>query len=109
MPDRVRSPSTPVIPTTTPNRPATTPQTPAATTAATGWAPKSNDKVLFVAMNNSDAHRSTQESDALKARGTNVTVIQDTKVNDTITTRSASGDVATQNLATPEGARAVRT
>lgn len=105
MPDRVRNPSTPVIPTTTPNRPATTPQTPATpANAPAGWAPKSNDKVLFVAMNNSDAHRSTQESDALKARGTNVTVIQDAKVDDTITTRSASGEVATHKLSTPEGA-----
>jgi len=105
VPDRVRSNPTPVIPTTTPSRPATAPQAPAAPAAAdAGWAPKSNDKVLFVAVNNSAAHRSTLESDALKARGTNVTVVQDLKVNDTITTRSASGEVATHNLATPEGA-----
>jgi len=105
VPDRVRTPPTPVIPTTTPNRPATTPQTSATpANAPASWAPKSNDTVLFIAVNNSDAHRSTLESDALKARGTNVTVIQDTKVDDTITTRSASGEVATHKLSTPEGA-----
>ena len=61
----------PRAPTTTPTQPSTptrpaTPQAPAA--PAAGWAPKTNDKVLFVAMNTSDAHRSTLESDALKAR-----------------------------------------
>ncbi len=87
--------------TTTPARPAT-PHAPAAPAAPQGWAPKSNDKVLFVAMNNSDAHRSTLEADALKARGTNVTVLQDLKVNDTITTTSG-GVSKTHDLSTPEG------
>jgi|APLak6261679142_1056127.scaffolds.fasta_scaffold00102_27 hypothetical protein len=83
-------------PSTTPNRPATTP-TPQTPTAPAGWAPKSNDKVLFVAMNNSDAHRSTLESDALKARGTNVTVIKDAAKDDTINGA---------DLSKPEGAMA---
>ncbi|MBL8921584.1 MAG: hypothetical protein JNJ54_22175 [Myxococcaceae bacterium] len=105
MPDRVNRNPAPVVPTTTPNRP-TTPQAPSTPTtpANTGWAPKSNDKVLFVAMNNSDAHRSTLESDALKARGTNVTVIQDAKKDDQITTRDASGALKTHDLASQDGA-----
>ncbi len=76
---------------------ATAPTTPQAPAPAAGWAPKSNDKVLFVAMNNSDAHRSTLESDALQARGTNVTVIKDAAKDDTI---------GGQDLSTAEGARA---
>ena len=69
------TPRPPTAPTdATPTTHPAAPQTPA---APAGWAPKSNDKVLFVAMNNSDAHRSTLESDALKARGTNVTVLMD--------------------------------
>jgi murein DD-endopeptidase MepM/ murein hydrolase activator NlpD len=68
------------------------------------WAPKSNDQVLFVAMNNSDAHRSTLESDALKARGTNVKVIQDSQVADSITTKDASGTSKTHDLTTQDGA-----
>lgn len=105
MPDRVTRPTTPVVPSTT-NRQETpqTPATPTTTPANAGWAPKSNDKVLFVAMNNSDAHRSTQESDALKARGTNVTVLQDLKKDDTITTKNAAGQLATHDLTTQEGA-----
>ncbi len=74
---------------------STAPQAPAEQPAA-GWAPKTNDKVLFVAMNNSDAHRSTLESDALSARGTNVTVIKDAKVDDTIN----GNDLSTQQGAT---------
>ncbi len=77
-----------------------------ATPAAQGWAPKSNDKVLFVAVNNSEEHRSTLESDAMKARGTNVTVIKDAATPDTISTRGANGATTTHDLATPEGARA---
>jgi len=97
MTSRIGStPNAPTVsPTTTPTtRPATTPQTPA---PAAGWAPKSNDKVLFVAMNNSDAHRSTLESDALKARGTNVTVIKDAAKDDTLNGL---------DLSKPEGATA---
>lgn len=85
-----RPPTTPATGTTPGNRPATpTPAAPAA------WAPKTNDKVLFVAMNNSDAHRSTLESDALKARGTNVAVVKDAAKDDTI---------GTHDLSKPEGA-----
>lgn len=71
-----------------------------------GWAPKSNDKVQFVAVNNSEAHKSTLESDALSARGTNVNVIKDSAVADTVTTKSASGATVTHDLKTPEGAKA---
>lgn len=106
MPDRINRNPAPVVPTTTPNTRPTTPQAPQtpATQPNAGWAPKSNDKVLFVAMNNSDAHRSTLESDALKARGTNVTVIQDAKKDDQITTRDASGALKTHDLSTQDGA-----
>lgn len=92
-----RNPSAPITtPTnTTPaTRPATTPQTPA---PAAGWAPKTNDKVLFVAMNNSAAHRSTLESDALTARGTNVAVVKDAAKDDTVNGH---------DLSKPEGAMA---
>jgi len=89
--------------TTTDNRNTTTTTAPQAPPAQ-GWTPKSNDKVLFVAMNNSDAHRSTLESDALKARGTNVTVVQDARVDDTITTRDARGVATTHDLSTRAGA-----
>lgn len=95
MPTINRNSPTPVTTSTTndtPARPATTPQQPA---PAAGWKPKTNDKVLFVAMNNSDAHRSTLESDALSARGTNVTVVKDAKVNDTVNGH---------DLSTPQGA-----
>jgi hypothetical protein len=95
-------PTTPVTPTNT-NTTNTTPSTPTAPAAST-WTPRSNDKVLFVAVNNSDAHRSTLESDALKARGTNVTVIQDAKVADQITTRDAAGRTQTHDLTSPQGA-----
>lgn len=95
MTSRIGStPRPPTTPATTPSNQPATPQGPA---PAAGWAPKSNDKVLFVAMNNSDAHRSTLESDALKARGTNVTVLQDAKVDDTI---------GGHDLTKPEGAMA---
>lgn len=97
-------------PTTTPAthdgpRPATTPGAPAAP-ADQGWKPKSNDQVLFVAMNNSREHLSTYESDQLKARGTDVRVVKDAPQNDTITTRDAHGVATTHDLATPEGAKA---
>ncbi len=104
MPDRVSRPSTPVVPSTNRQDTPQTPATPTTTPANAGWAPKSNDKVLFVAMNNSDAHRSTLESDALKARGTNVTVIQDGKKDDSITTKNAAGQLATHDLTTQDGA-----
>ncbi len=76
---------------------ASTPTTP----AAQGWAPRSNDRVLFVAMNDSNDHRSTLESDALKARGTDVSVIKNDQRNpDRITT----SDGRTHDLKTKEGA-----
>ncbi len=80
--------------------------TPGGAPPAAGWTPKTNDGVLFVAVNNSDDHRSTLESDALKARGTNVTVVKDAAQNDTITTRNAQGVSTTHDLTTPEGAKA---
>ena len=76
---------------------ASTPATPQAPAPAQGWAPKTNDKVLFVAMNNSEAHRSTLESDALKGRGTDVTVVKDAVKDDTI---------GGHDLSTPDGAKA---
>ncbi len=85
-----RPPPTTAPGTTPTNQPAT--QTPAAPAA---WAPKTNDKVLFVAMNNSAAHRSTLESDALTARGTNVAVVKDAAKDDTI---------GGHDLSKPEGA-----
>ncbi len=80
--------------TTTPTPPQTTTQ---------GWAPRSNDKVLFVAVNNSDAHRSTLESDALRNRGTDISVIQDSRVPDQITTRDANGRSTTHDLTQEQG------
>ncbi|MFO0601365.1 MAG: hypothetical protein U0228_39010 [Myxococcaceae bacterium] len=98
-PRPITTPSTSTTSTTTP-----TPATPSTSGTPAAWAPKSNDKVLFVAVNNSDAHRSTQESDALKARGVNITVIKDTAKDDVITTRDAAGRVTEHDLAKPEGA-----
>jgi peptidoglycan hydrolase-like protein with peptidoglycan-binding domain len=80
-----------------PNGPATPP-------VNQGWAPKTNDRVLFVAVNNSEAHRSTLESDALKGRGTNVTVISP-GTPDSITTKNAAGAAVKHDLTTPEGAK----
>jgi len=66
-----------------------------------GWAPRSNDKVLFVAMNDSENHRSTLESDALRSRGTDVSVIKNDQRNqDKITT----SDGRQHDLKTKEGA-----
>lgn len=79
----------------------TTPTTPQTNTQ--GWAPRSNDKVLFVAVNNSDAHRSTLESDALRNRGTDISVIQDSRVADQITTRDANGRSTTHDLTQEQG------
>lgn len=92
--------------TSTPTNRTTTPAQPQAPQSPQGWAPRSNDKVVFVAVNNSDAHRSTLESDALKARGTDVAVIKDTARNDTITTKDARGVATTHDLSTEAGARA---
>src|SRR3989338_3932084 len=77
------------------SRIGSTPGAPVIPSTNAGWAPRTNDKVLFVAMNNSEAHRSTLESDALKARGTNVTVVKDAATNDT---------VGGHDLSKPEGA-----
>jgi peptidoglycan hydrolase-like protein with peptidoglycan-binding domain len=85
---------------------AAAPSAPAAPAAPPGWAPKSNDKVLFVAVNNSADHMSTLESDALKARGTDVNVVKDAATPDTVTTKNANGTTSTHNLTTPEGATA---
>ena len=70
------------------------PSGPATPPAPRGWAPKSNDQVLFVAVNNSADHMSTLESDALKARGTNVTVIKDAATADTVATRNGTLDLS---------------
>ena len=79
-------------------RTPTGPQEPA--TQGQTWAPRSNDNVLFVAVNNSAAHKSTHESDTLRARGVNTTVVQDAAVADTITTRT-NGRATTHDLTKP--------
>jgi hypothetical protein len=88
---------------TAPTRPST-PATPAAASGTVAWAPKSNDKVLFVAVNNSADHMSTQESDALKARGVDINVIKDS--DDKVTAKDARGVTQTYDLTTPEGSMA---
>ena len=45
------------------------------------------------------------EAEQLRARGNNVTLIQDAAKDDTITTRDATGRTVTHDLATPEGSR----
>ena len=92
--------------TTSTTPPATTPKPATVATPDAGWKPKSNDQVLFVAMNNSDAHRSTFESDTMKARGTDVKVIKDAAKDDTITTKDARGVATTHDLTTAEGSMA---
>lgn len=82
---------------------AQAPTTPGAPPANAGWTPRSNDKITFVAINNSDAHKSTFESDQLRNRGVNVGVIQDAARDDTITTKDASGATRTHDLNTPDG------
>jgi hypothetical protein len=77
-------------------RPPSTPATP-------DWKPQTNDKVLFVAINNSYEHMSTFESDALKNRGVNIKVIQDAKTADTIITKDARGVATTHDLNTEQG------
>ncbi len=79
------------------NTTTTTPTPPAA-----GWAPRSNNDVVLVGMNESSAH----EAAHLKGRGVNVTHVKDAKVNDTITTRDAQGRSQTHDLSTPEGSKA---
>ncbi|MBL8918869.1 MAG: LysM peptidoglycan-binding domain-containing protein [Myxococcaceae bacterium] len=79
----------------------TTPSQPSAPTQPQGWAPRSNDNVLLVGMNATSQH----EVDQLKARGTNVTYVKDTKENDKITTRDATGTSVTHDLSTEAGAR----
>ena len=67
----------------------TTPSTPA------DWRPQTNDKVLFVAINNSYEHMSTFESDALRNRGVNISVIKDANAPDTITRGGVTHDLTT--------------
>lgn len=66
--------------------------------AAPEWAPRTNDQVMFVAINNSDAHKSTFESDQLRNRGVNIKVVQDAATPDQI---AAGG--RTHDLSTAEG------
>ncbi|MBL8911375.1 MAG: LysM peptidoglycan-binding domain-containing protein [Archangium sp.] len=75
--------------------------TPSAPPPAAGWAPKSNNDVVLVGMNESSAH----EAAHLKGRGVNVTHVKDGAVNDSITTRDAQGRTATHDLTTPEGSK----
>ncbi len=78
-----------------------TPQTPTPQAPA-GWAPRSNNNVVLVGMNESSAH----EADHLRSRGANVTHVKDAKVNDTITTRDAYGNSQTHDLSSKEGSTA---
>ena len=110
MPNRIdsnRPPATTTPTTRTDTQQPSTPTSPPAqpaTPAPAGWKPKSNDQVLFVAVNNSEAHLSTIESDALKARGVDVKVIKDAAQPDTIVTRDASGATKKHDLTTEQGA-----
>jgi murein DD-endopeptidase MepM/ murein hydrolase activator NlpD len=75
-----------------------TPSQPTTPTQPQGWAPKSNNDILMVGMNETAKYEAQQ----LRARGANVTLIGDAKVDDTIST----GANVTHNLSTQEGATA---
>lgn len=79
----------------------TTPAQPQQPTPAAGWAPRSNNDVVLVGMNESSAH----EAQHLKGRGVNVTHVKDGVTNDAITTRDAQGRSQTHDLTTAEGSR----
>ncbi len=81
--------------------PGTNRPTEGTTPAAAGWAPRTNNDVLMVGVNEGATH----EASALRSRGVNVTLVKDAAVNDQITTRDASGHTQTHKLDTPEGAR----
>jgi murein DD-endopeptidase MepM/ murein hydrolase activator NlpD len=69
-----------------------------------GWQPqRSNDRVTFVAINNSDEHRSTYEAQALKNRGVSMDLVKPGEP-DKITVKQGGRDV-TFDLKTIEGAR----
>lgn len=70
------------------------------TPATQGWAPKSNNDIVLVGMNEGAQH----EVDQLRGRGQNVTFIKDAKENDKLTTRDASGTTVTHDLSTAAGA-----
>lgn len=86
---------------TIPRGGASTPSTPTQPQPPAGWAPRSNNDVVLVGMNESSAH----EAAHLRGRGVNVTHVKDTAANDAITTRDAQGRTVTHDLSTPEGSR----
>jgi LysM repeat protein len=70
-----------------------------------GWKPRSNDKVLFVAVNNSPEHQSTDEAKALINRGVDVTVVHTSDAGqDQFTVKDKLGNSKTYDLTKPEGA-----
>jgi LysM repeat protein len=70
-----------------------------------GWKPRSNDKVLFVAVNNSPEHQSTDEAKAMINRGVDVTVVHTSDVGqDQVAVKDKFGNSKTYDLTKPEGA-----
>jgi hypothetical protein len=70
-----------------------------------GWKPRSNDKVLFVAVNNSPEHQSTDEAKALINRGVDVTVVHTSDAGqDQFAVKDKFGNSKTYDLTKPEGA-----
>lgn len=79
----------------------TAPSQPSTPTQPQGWAPRSNDNIVVVGMNETSQH----EVEQLRARGQNVTYVKDAKENDKLTTRDATGTSVTHDLSTEAGAR----
>jgi hypothetical protein len=70
-----------------------------------GWKPRSNDKVLFVAVNNSPEHQSTDEAKAMINRGVDVTVVHTSDAGqDQFAVKDKLGNSKTYDLTKPEGA-----
>ncbi len=75
------------------------------TPANVGWKPRSNDRITFVAMNNSAEHHAEDEAKALTARGADVQLIKDQKDADADTITTTRNGVKTRHdLTTREGA-----
>ncbi|MEW6432390.1 MAG: LysM domain-containing protein [Myxococcota bacterium] len=79
-----------------------TPAQPQTPTQPQGWAPKSNNDILLVGMNEGAKYEAQQ----LRGRGANVTLISDAKENDKVVTRGPGGASTTHDLSTKEGATA---
>ncbi|MEW5741432.1 MAG: LysM domain-containing protein [Myxococcota bacterium] len=65
---------------------------PTAPTQPQGWAPRSNNDILMVGMNETAKYEAQQ----LRGRGQNVTLISDAKENDKISARGVTHDLSTQ-------------